>query len=452
MQAYSEYKDSGVEWLGEIPKGWKVKRFRNMFFFSKGLTITKENLQETGVPCVNYGEVHSKYGFEIDPKKHVLKCVKNDYLVSNPKSLLSIGDFVFADTSEDIEGSGNFTQLVSNDLVFAGYHTVITKPIGDNNFRYLAYVLDSVSFRNQIRKSVKGVKVFSITKTILKNTSIWLPSNLEQTAIAHFLDNKVGKIERLLAIKQQQIDLLKERQQILIQNAVTQGLNPNVPKKDSGIDWIGEIPVHWKVNKLRYLGTFQNGISAGAEYFGSGFPFVTYGDVYNNPVLPLKPSGLAKSSINDRKVYSIRVGDVFFTRTSEVANDIGIASTCLNTIKNASFSGFVIRMRPTTMLLSPKYSRYLFRCNYISDFFAHEMNIVIRASLAQELLKNLPIFLPPMEEQEIIAESLKAQSKKINTAIQIKQQQIEKLNEYKTTLINAAVTGKIKVPLVKQVA
>ena len=128
MQAYSEYKDSGVEWLGEIPEGWEVKRFRNMFSFSKGLTITKENLQETGIPCVNYGEVHSKYGFEIDPKKHVLKCVKNDYLASNPKSLLSIGNFVFADTSEDIEGSGNFTQLVSDEIVFAGYHTIITKP------------------------------------------------------------------------------------------------------------------------------------------------------------------------------------------------------------------------------------------------------------------------------------------------------------------------------------
>ncbi len=151
---YEAYKNSGVEWLSEIPKHWEIFRFRNMFTFSKGLNITKENLQETGIPCVNYGEVHSKYGFEVDPYKHPLKCIDNKYLVSNPKSLLSVGDFVFADTSEDIEGSGNFTQLVRDETVFAGYHTVIARPIGGNVYRCLAYVIDSTSFRNQIRKSV----------------------------------------------------------------------------------------------------------------------------------------------------------------------------------------------------------------------------------------------------------------------------------------------------------
>lgn len=106
---YSAYKSSGVEWIGEIPEGWTEKRFCFLFSFKKGLSITKENLQDEGVPCVNYGEIHSKYGFEVDPKRHELKCVSADYLKNGQNSLLNYGDFVFADTSEDIEGSGNFT-------------------------------------------------------------------------------------------------------------------------------------------------------------------------------------------------------------------------------------------------------------------------------------------------------------------------------------------------------
>jgi len=222
MRKYDAYKDSGVEWLGEIPEHWETFRFRYMFTFSKGLNITKENLQETGIPCINYGEVHSKHGFEVDPKKHELKCVDQKYLSSNEKSLLSIGDFVFADTSEDIDGSGNFTQLISFDeTVFAGYHTVIARPISDNDFRYAAYVIDSVSFRNQIQRAVKGVKVYSITNKILKAADIWFPPIQEQQAIANYLDDKTAKINQAINIQQQQIEKLKEYRSTLINSAVT---------------------------------------------------------------------------------------------------------------------------------------------------------------------------------------------------------------------------------------
>ena len=125
FQKYPAYKDSGVEWLGEIPEHWETSRLRNVFSFSKGLTITKENLQEKGIYCVNYGEIHSKFGFEVNPEIHELKCVSEEYLLSDSSSLLKKGDFVFADTSEDIEGSGNFTYLNSDLSTFAGYHTII---------------------------------------------------------------------------------------------------------------------------------------------------------------------------------------------------------------------------------------------------------------------------------------------------------------------------------------
>ena len=214
-------KDSGVEWLGEIPKRWLLSKLRYVFSFSKGLTITKANLEDKGIPCVNYGEIHSKYGFEVDAIKHNLKCVNESYLKDSASSLLSLGDFVFADTSEDLEGAGNFTHVVSNAKIFAGYHTVIAKQVNNHDFRFLAYLIDSVAFRTQIQLAVKGVKVFSITQAILRDSIAWLPELQEQEAIANYLDDKTSKIDNLVGKATKAIELLKEKRTALISSVVT---------------------------------------------------------------------------------------------------------------------------------------------------------------------------------------------------------------------------------------
>ncbi len=216
-----KYKPSGVEWIGEIPDGWKKQRFCFLFSFTKGLSITKEDLIDEGIPCINYGEIHSKYAFEVDTKKHELKSVSIDYIKSHPSSILKYGDFIFADTSEDIEGSGNFTYLNCNETAFAGYHTIITKPKQNFDFRYTAYLFDSVPFRTQIRSEVSGNKVYSITKTILKDTIVILPPLPEQIAIAAFLDRETAKIDALVGKIEKQIELLNEYKQSLITHAVT---------------------------------------------------------------------------------------------------------------------------------------------------------------------------------------------------------------------------------------
>lgn len=135
--------------------------------------------------------------------------------------MLNNGDFVFADTSEDIEGSGNFSYINGQDLVFAGYHTLIAKPKINFNSRFIAYVLDSSAFRNQVRVRVKGVKVFSITQAILKTTFIWLPTEQEQNEIVKYLDEKMQKFNNAKIAYQIQIDRLKEYKNILINQAVT---------------------------------------------------------------------------------------------------------------------------------------------------------------------------------------------------------------------------------------
>lgn len=213
-------KDSGVDRVSKLPEHWEVKKFRFSFKFQRGLNITKDNLRDEGVLCLNYGEIHSKYGFELLPE-HTLKYVDEKYIETNSKSLLDDGDFVFADTSEDTEGSGNFSYVNGQMHVFAGYHTLIAKPIISFDSRFIAYLLDSRAFRGQVRQKVKGVKVYSITQSILKGTYIWLPPREEQKEIVEKLDSEISLLNQTIQSYKTQINRLKEYKTILINQAVT---------------------------------------------------------------------------------------------------------------------------------------------------------------------------------------------------------------------------------------
>ena len=216
-----EMKYSGVEWLGEIPKDWEVKYFKHMFNFKKGLSITKADLKESGVPCVSYGEIHSKYRFELNPSKQNLQYVDEEYLSTGTSSLLEYGDFIFCDTSEDLNGCGNFTYLNEYSKVFAGYHTIIARANKEINYRYMAYLFDSNDWRFQIRSKVSGIKVFSITQSILKTTTVIQPYLIEQKHISDYLDIKCNGINHTIDKTKLQIEKLKEAKQSLISEAVT---------------------------------------------------------------------------------------------------------------------------------------------------------------------------------------------------------------------------------------
>lgn len=214
-------KDSGIEWLGKIPEHWEVIQMRHCFSFTKGLSITKENLSDSGIPCVNYGEIHSKYGFEVNPQENELGCVSEDFMHTNENALLSKGNFVFADTSEDIDGSGNFTYLNSETPTFAGYHTIIARLKTSKEYRFFAYLFDSLVFRTQIREQVKGVKVFSITNKILRGTLLFSPPEKEKEEITNHIDNKTRSIFEAIQKLQESIEKLKLYRQSIISEAVT---------------------------------------------------------------------------------------------------------------------------------------------------------------------------------------------------------------------------------------
>ena len=299
---------------------------------------------------------------------------------------------------------------------------------------------NGVSFENR----------WTLNNETLQNYPIVAPSFETQQRIASYLDKKCSKIEETIQNQQQVIEKLKAYKQSLITEAVTGKIKIQNGKacgkyeeyKDSGVEYLGSIPKNWNVKRLRYIGKCQNGISKGGEFFGSGYPFVSYGDVYNNLVLPETVSGLIESTHEEQENYSVKAGDIFFTRTSETIEEVGFTSVCLKTIENATFAGFVIRVRPFTDELIPDYSKYYFSSDAHRRFFVKEMNLVTRASLGQGLLKRLPVLLPSKDEQKNIADYLDKKCLVINNTIGKKHKLIEKLTEYKKSLIYECVTGK----------
>ncbi len=431
MKKYDNYKDSGIEWIGEIPEHWEIQRLKHAFDLGTGLSITKENLIDKGVPCVNYGEIHSKCGFEVDINKHNLKCVDLDYLNTSKKALMKQGEFIFADTSEDIEGSGNFTHIKRDGDIFAGYHTVTVRPLNIPNSLYFAFLFDSIDYRTQIRNSVKGIKVFSITQGILKNTFIWSPPLEEQTAIANYLDHKTTQIDHLITQKEQLIALLQEERTAVINQAVTKGLDPTVQLKDSGIEWLGEIPEHWEVKKLKYICNLINERAIEKPDYIIALENISNwtGEIIGNP-FQNKMEGDA---------ILFESNDILFNKLRPYLAKV------LKTERNGGCVGELLVLRAKEEIDS----------DFLYQRLSSEMIITIvdnstygtkmpRASW-DKFISLIEIGVPPISEQKEIANYINNKISDIKNIISKTQQEIELLKEYKTALISEVVTGKVDV-------
>ncbi|AOR60409.1 restriction endonuclease subunit S [Pectobacterium parmentieri] len=449
-KAYPEYKDSGVEWLGKIPEHWQLSKLRYMFTFGKGLTITKENLQDEGIPCVNYGEVHSKYGFEVDPQEHPLKCVSETYLKNNTTSLLIKGDVVFADTSEDIEGSGNFTQLISNVTTFAGYHTIIARPLKRNNSRFYAYLLDCKELRAQVRHAVKGVKVFSITQAILRNISIWLPSENEQGKISAFLNHETAKIDNLIEKQQQLIELLKEKRQAVISHAVNKGLNPNVPMKDSGIEWLGEVPEHWVISQLKSNVSTRKGIAfKSTDFSDSGIRVVKASDI-KKKTIHCSDVFLPEKFSEDYPKAILKFGDIVLSTVGsnpDVKNSaVGQLGYIPIELDGALLNQNTVVFSSSSNVLDQFYLFFLIQTDVYRDHLdLHAHGTANQASLNVSDMLDFKYARPPLSEQVEIVEYIQNYNLNFDNLEAHSEAAIKYLQERRTALISAAVTGKIDV-------
>ncbi len=217
-------KDSGVEWISEIPEHWEVIKLKQVFSFRKGLSITKDNLVEQGVKVISYGQIHSKNNNGVSIDDSLIRYVGKEYLESGKQSLVSQNDFIFADTSEDLNGVGNCVFVDLDEEIFAGYHTIILTPINRENisdWKYFAYLYKTDCWRSQIRSRVSGIKLFSITQKILKQAEVIMPDIKEQQEIISYLDKKCSAIDKLITNKEQVIEKLTEYKKSLIYECVT---------------------------------------------------------------------------------------------------------------------------------------------------------------------------------------------------------------------------------------
>ena len=426
-----EMKDSGIEWIGEIPADWTIKRVKHIFT-RKNEKVMQENptilsLARDGIKVRdisnNEGQIAESY-YNYNP-------VEEGDLLLNPMDLYSGANCSISKVQGVI--SPAYINLKANAGVNPAFY--------DYYFKVQYWLMAFFSYG----KGVSYDNRWTLSAETLMNYPVVALSYGEQQRIADYLDRKCSQIDAIIARQQEVIEKLKAYKLSVITETVTKGLNPNVPMKDSEVDFIGSIPETWRICRLRNIGTLQNGISKGGEFFGHGFPFVSYSDVYRNFSLPVQVVGLIDSSDAERINYSVEPGDIFFTRTSETIEEVGFSSVCEETIPDATFAGFLIRVRPFTDDLVPKFTKYYFRSNHHRYYLVKQMNLVTRASLGQDLLKSMPVLVPPKDEQISITTYLDKKCGAIESSIEYKQRVIERLTAYKKSLIYEVVTGKKEV-------
>jgi len=419
-----EMKDSKVAWIGSIPENWNVIKFSSAINrIGTGLN-PRENFELDKESSFYYVTIRNFKNGQLFLDDNCDRINEKAFRIIQERSKLEIGDILFASISKDGQVyllKEKPTNWNINESVFC---IKPKKEIYDSV--YLCYHLTDYRFYESLLTDATGSTFLSIKQNKLKQSNCVLPPILEQQKIATYLDTQCSKVDTLIANQQSQIEKLKSYKQSLITEVVTKGLDKHVPMKDSGVEWIGEIPCDWQISKVRYIGTLQNGLSKGGEYFGEGYPFVSYGDIYKNYELPKNVSGLVKTDEKERENYSVKQGDIFFTRTSETIEEVGFSCVCKKTIENATFAGFVIRLRPYKKddIILTEFAKYYFRGTQIRAYLIKEMNLVTRASLGQTLLKSMSVTAPPLDEQKRISEYLDTKCLQIDDLISIKQQKI----------------------------
>lgn len=426
MNTYESYFNTAeAVWYSEIPMSWQSLKMRELF------SERRTKVSDRDYAALSIGKMG------VVPQLET--AVKTDN--GDNRKLICAGDFAINSRS-DRKGAGGISEYDGSCSLII----TVLKPHNELNGRFYHYLLRSHYFSEEFYRNGFGIAsdLWTTKWKTMRNIYLPVPPRSEQDQIVRFLDWKVSGINKLISIKRKQIKALEEQERRIVSDSVLHGLHGS-PLKDSSNRWIGKIPTDWDIVKLGRFCSFQNGISESGDFFTSGTPFVGYGDVYRHLELPKTVSGVAQANEQQQEVFSVRKGDIFFTRTSENIEEVGMAAVCKQTIDKAVFSGFVIRCRPRTALVDIDYMKYYLQIPAIRNHFSSMMNIVIRASLGQNLLKQMPVVIPPMDEQKEIATYLDKQHEKYVALIETIKQETAALDEFKTRLISDVVTGKIDV-------
>lgn len=435
MKKYDEYKDSGVAWIGDVPKHWEVGKLKHCSHIVLGkMLMTSPPKGSEGSYTLEKYLKSKNVGWlqlfleedNIDEmwfnqyEKSIYKLQENDIVMNEGGDIGKVSCWRGTDFDCYIQNSIN--------KITADYNRV--------DAGFLCYWLYNLSSLGYFWSIVSQISIAHLTKEKLSNSPVVLPPITEQVAIATYLDTHCAKIDNLISIQQKRIALLQELKQSVITHAVTKGLNPNVEMKQSGVEWIGDVPKHWEVMPLKFTGTFGNGLTYSPK------------DVVDNGILVLRSSNIQNSSLSfEDNVYVSKVsrdllvnkGDIIICSRNGSAALVG-KSAFVDKELNATFGAFMMRYIPN---IEKKYGFYLFQ-TAIGQYKGYFSTTTIN-QLTKTTIDEIKVPLAMAEEQAAIASYLDRKCTTINTSISNAQHQIDLLQEYKQSLITEVVTGKRKV-------
>lgn len=429
-----EMKDSGIEWIGEIPKDWIVIRLKYCFSgFTNGTSDTQLSSGEsfypvTRIETISSGEINlDKIGYvAFSKKQYLLKT--GDILVSNINSIKYLGNCAIVRDGYKLYHGMNLLRIVPSDYI-------------DNGYAY--YLFKSNVLKFPMEKYCKpAINQASVSATTIKNFFIPFPALAEQQQIANFLDTKCSEIDATAEDIQKEITLLEEYKKSVITEAVTKGLNPDAEMKNSGIEWIGEIPKHWKVLRIKNVGEYRNGLTYKPTDLTDE----------NTGTLVLRSSNIqdGKISLNDnvyvstfvRSDLKVKKGDILICSRNGSRELVG-KNAIIEDLKDVTFGAFMMIFRCN----SPKYLYYILNSKvfsyYLGSFFTSTINQLTGSNFGNMKI----VYVSDKLEQSKIVSYLDSKCSEIDSLIADKKRQLDILADYKKSLIYEYVTGKKEVPV-----
>ena len=421
MKPCPKYKDSGVEWIGEIPAHWKILPIRALCHLGRGRVISNEEIARNpgeypvySSQTANNGEMGRINSYDFD------------------------GEYVTWTTDGANAGTvfyryGKFNCNCTNVCGTLKSKNKLCTPL-------LPYILN-LGTRYYVRYDINP----KLMNNMIAKIKISVPPYLEQTTIAAYLDRKTIQIDNLISKKQKLIELLKEERAAIINQAVTKGLNPDAPMKDSGIEWLGEVPEHWEVKRLKFLANkVGSGVTprGGASvYQKDGIPLLRSQNIHFEGLKLDDVAYISEEIHNEMSGSKVKPNDVSLNITGA---SIGRCCIVPSDFGEANVNQHVCIIRPNRQIESGFLHNYISSDNGQVQIFSSEKGIS-REGLNFEQLKGFQVLLPPIADQKDIKDYIESATTKIDQTISNIEKQIDLLQEYRTALISEVVTGKIDV-------
>lgn len=416
---YQDYVESDVQWLGLIPSHWSIKRLKQVCLVFPSNVDKKSYEDEIPVELCNYTDVY--YNERIVAGMEFMKATATQDQID--KFTLRSGDTIITKDSETAEDIG-ISAFVPEDIpgVICGYHLSMIRPNKETVGNYIKYFFISHFAKSKLAISANGLTRVGLSQYSIDNLEVPYPPYLEQICIANFLDDETEKIDALIAEQNKLIEQLTEKRQVLISNAVTKGLNSSVEMKQSGIDWIGEIPSHWNIRRLKFLAKIQTGDKDTENAKEDGlYPFFVRSqtiekiDSFTHDCEAILTAG---DGAGVGKVFHYYKGPFDFHQRVYMLNDF----------KN----------------VTGKYLLHYFKENFFKVALGGGAKSTVD-SLRRPMLTNFPVAFPDIPEQESIVRVVEQKASEFDQLILEARKATELLQERRSALISAAVTGQIDV-------